>query len=58
MTFGPDMEFATSGTSGSCVIYFWAQVNFSIIYAKITLSVKKKPRHEFSQNNLSEFVFE
>ena len=29
-----DMEFVTSGTSGTCVKYFWAQVNFSRIMQK------------------------
>ena len=29
-----DMEFVTSGTSDTCVKYFWARVEFSRINAK------------------------
>ena len=32
--FGADMEFVTSGISGTCVKYFWAQVKISRIKAK------------------------
>ena len=51
-----DMEFVTSGT---CVKYFWAQVNFSRIMQKSANSVKlSKFRLDFSQNNWTEFVLE
>ena len=54
-----DMEFVTSGTSGTCVKYFWAQVNFSRIMQKSANSVKlSKFRLDFSQNNWTEFVLE
>ena len=33
----PDMEFVTSGTSGTCVKYFWARVKFSKINSKLSL---------------------
>ena len=30
----PEMQFVKSGTSGTCVKYFWARVKFSRINAK------------------------
>ena len=55
----PHMEFVTSGRSGICVKYVWDQVNFQEFTQKNILYVKfAKFRLEFSQNNLSEFVFE
>ena len=54
-----DMEFVTSGTSGTCVKYFCAQVNLSRIMQKSANYLKlSKFRLEFSQNNWTEFVLE
>ena len=54
-----DMEFVTSGTSGTCVKYFCAQVNFSrIMQKKCQFCELSKFRLEFSQNNWTEFVLE
>ena len=53
------MEFVISGTSGTCVIFFGLIQNFQELMQKITPAVKFSLFGlEFSQNNLSEFVFE
>ena len=53
------MEFVTSGTSDTCVKYFWVQVNVQKLTRKITLSMNfAEFRLEFSQNNCYDFVIE
>ena len=55
---GADMEFVTSGTSGTCVKCFWAQVKFHKLNAKNYKFCEICQIQEFSQNNRTEFVLE